>query len=394
VTTRSPLLASLALVAACSNTATSLLPDASTADVPRDVVPDDVPGDVTTPDDTGCGAERATDETVYPRALYLTPGARTTVTVRTARDRCVPANFAVRVMDPQVATAGASNVTVGFRSSTSDLEITAVRAGATTVQIGNATLAVTVTASEIPTCPMNTPAVTGRLAAGAMVRGVMYASASSERGDVVFELRPPIEVATTFYLYYLPFDDRPCQTGPSSQCTTHYYKGRNKRRRLFASAAGRGRRAAAGGGGGGFRARVAAVLERPDWQGSLPRASVIGLEARTSKDAFHPMEVAVTSAETASLVAHASRQLRRLLVWPESREHPIRMLDRLPLRWLAAGVPAPNATVHAGTALRGEFYAFQLGVYAPVAALRLLPSWSAPVQVSVVNCLLMASDGL
>jgi hypothetical protein len=229
---------------------------------------------------------------------------------------------------------------------------------------------------------------------GAMVRGVMYASASSERGDVVFELRPPIEVATTFYLYYLPFDDRPCQTGPSSQCTTHYYKGRNKRRRLFASAAGRGRRAAAGGGGGGFRARVAAVLERPDWQGSLPRASVIVLEARTSKDAFHPMEVAVTSAETASLVAHASRQLRRLLVWTESREHPIRMLDRLPLRWLAAGVPAPNATVHAGTALRGEFYAFQLGVYAPVAALRLLPSWSAPVQVSVVSCLLMASDGL
>ncbi len=173
MTTRSSLLASLALVAACSNNATSLLPDASTADVPRDVVPDDVPGDVTTPEDTGCGAERATDETVYPRAIYLTPGARTSVTVRTARDRCVPANFAVRVMDPQVATAGAQSVTVGFRSSTTDLEITAVRAGATTVQIGNATLAVTVTAPEIPTCPMNTPAVTGRLAAGATVRGAM-----------------------------------------------------------------------------------------------------------------------------------------------------------------------------------------------------------------------------
>ena len=50
----------------------------------------------------------------------------------------------------------------------------------------------------------------------------------------------------------------------------------------------------------------------------------------------------------------------------------------LPLRWLSLlGVPPPNATVHAGGAARGEFYTFQLGVYAPLAPLRILPHWEA-----------------
>ena len=162
-----------ALLAACSST-TATTQDAAPLDRPPvDAASDDVAkGDAEAPPtDTGCGAERPTDESVWPRALYLTPGARTTVTVRTARDRCMPATFAVRTMSADVATAGASAVTVGNRASTAPLEITAVRPGMTTVQIGNASLAVTVLPGDVPACPMDTPSARGRLAAGQTVRG-------------------------------------------------------------------------------------------------------------------------------------------------------------------------------------------------------------------------------
>ncbi|MEZ4390974.1 MAG: hypothetical protein R3A48_07760 [Polyangiales bacterium] len=167
---RPSLLAPFALLAACETTATSLLPDASRLDV-ADVATDAVDDAKVTPDDTGCGAERPTDETVYPRALYLAPGQRATVVLRTARDRCVPAPFAVRVENAAVATASAERVTVISRTSTANVDITAVAAGTTTVTIGNASLAVTVAPTALPECPMNTPATTGMLTAGAIVRG-------------------------------------------------------------------------------------------------------------------------------------------------------------------------------------------------------------------------------
>ena len=70
--------------------------------------------------------------------------------------------------------------------------------------------------------------------------------------------------------------------------------------------------------------------------------------------------MAATAAEAAAVEAHAAQAHRRLLVWIESREFPIRMLDRLPLRWLTLGIAAPNTTTHRGVALRGEFYVFQV----------------------------------
>ena len=48
-------------------------------------------------------------------------------------------------------------------------------------------------------------------ATGEFVRGAQYVSVSSERAEIVFEMRPAPTEPTTFFLYYLPFDDRPCQ---------------------------------------------------------------------------------------------------------------------------------------------------------------------------------------
>jgi hypothetical protein len=102
----------------------------------------------------------------------------------------------------------------------------------------------------------------------------------------------------------------------------------------------------------------------PEWVRHLgdgtPAVEAIA-EAVESIDAFnsfHSMEVIATREESDAL-------LRRypgapFIVFPEDRDHPIRMRTDLPLRWVETG-PRPELT---GEARRGEYFAFQLGVYA------------------------------
>ena len=87
-------------------------------------------------------------------------------------------------------------------------------------------------------------------------------------------------------------------------------------------------------------------------------AAVTRIEAVDSLNSFDPMEVIATPAEVARVVA--ARPGRPFLVFPEDRLHPIRMTDQLPLRWTDRG-PGGNLALEGR---RGEFVAFQLGVYA------------------------------
>jgi len=48
------------------------------------------------------------------------------------------------------------------------------------------------------------------------------------------------------------------------------------------------------------------------------------------------------------------------LIFPEDREHPVRMFDYLSQRWVEAG---PQTKFEASAA-RGEYFAFQLGLFA------------------------------
>ncbi len=91
------------------------------------------------------------------------------------------------------------------------------------------------------------------------------------------------------------------------------------------------------------------------WE-SLPKASVIEFQARTAHDSFWPMEVAATDDEVKMLCAKSSDPV---LVFTENREHPIKMLDKLPYRWIQRG---PQHKFSA-QAFRGEFYVFQLAFY-------------------------------
>ena len=75
-------------------------------------------------------------------------------------------------------------------------------------------------------------------------------------------------------------------------------------------------------------------------------------------NSFYPMEVTATVKETASLISKTSRS--DYLVFPEDRLNPIRMTDQLPYRWIQKGI----RSAFAGEAYRGEYYTYQLGIYA------------------------------
>ena len=70
------------------------------------------------------------------------------------------------------------------------------------------------------------------------------------------------------------------------------------------------------------------------------------------------MEIIATAEETSKLKKqHAGKAF---IVFPEHREYAIRMKNDLPYRWIKAG--AQSSFV--GETRRGEYYAYQLGVYA------------------------------
>ncbi|MCF3107362.1 DUF6067 family protein [Niabella sp. CC-SYL272] len=89
----------------------------------------------------------------------------------------------------------------------------------------------------------------------------------------------------------------------------------------------------------------------------LQLSKVTGLQARTHFDSFYPMEVTATTAETGQLMA---RHNKKMLLFPEDRRNPIRMQTHLPYKWIRSGPVASFS----GTALRNEYYTFQVGVFA------------------------------
>ena len=115
-----------------------------------------------------------------------------------------------------------------------------------------------------------------------------------------------------------------------------------------------------------------------DWQerlsqDSIPLARLQRFESRTPMDHFFPMEIIPFASEKAAfLAAHPDT----FLLFTEDRQHPIRMRDEIPLKW----VREPTLNHFEGTAKRNEYYVFQVGVYAAGADLENLQ-----VSFSVLN---------
>ena len=168
---------------------------------------------------------------------------------------------------------------------------------------------------------------------GARVRNLLRLAVSPDRADLVFE---PVSGAGDYYLYFLPN----VGSGRSNYPRVVYPPPEDTADPAWVAAAGLD---------GGDRAA------RAD---ALAPAEVVAIEAIDDFNRFDPMEVAATADEHRRLLErHPSASF---LVFAEDRRNPIRMPDRLPLRWIEAGPGRPFR----GEAVRGEFYAFQLGLYA------------------------------
>ena len=167
---------------------------------------------------------------------------------------------------------------------------------------------------------------------GTRVTNVQTIRISAIDGDLVFAAAAP----GTYYLYYLP------NTGAGK---ANYPKVAYPDFQPTAAADWLARNHLA-----------AAQLASNAWR-QLPKADVVELQANGEMNVFWPMEV-IASPEEANALIDAHRQ--PFLLFPEDRRNSIRMTDFLPLRWIEAGPSKPFR----GEAMRGEFYAFQVGVFA------------------------------
>lgn len=164
---------------------------------------------------------------------------------------------------------------------------------------------------------------------GKPVPNVLRGDISRAQGELVFEAAQP----GTYAVYYQPYASK----GRSNYPTVTYVEPKDTADASWAGKIGTDVRA---------------------WR-KLPQATVVRYEAVDDFDAYTTMErTATPEAVKALLNAHADE---RLLVFPETREHPIRMFDALPESWATRGAGGSLTD----SALRGEYLSFQVGAWAP-----------------------------
>jgi hypothetical protein len=168
---------------------------------------------------------------------------------------------------------------------------------------------------------------------GAKVRNVVRLAITRETGDLAFQ---PVSGPGEYYVYYLPN----VGSGRSNYPRVVYPPPEHTADASWLSA----------------HRLDAAHLSAGALP--LPRAEVVEFQAIDELNSFYPMEVIATAEETRTLVAKHPRA--SYLVFPEDRRFPIKMTTDLPQRWIVAGANRPFR----GEAMRGEFYAFQVGLYA------------------------------
>ncbi|MBS1793833.1 MAG: hypothetical protein JSS81_08260 [Acidobacteria bacterium] len=160
-------------------------------------------------------------------------------------------------------------------------------------------------------------------AAGTRIKNVARGTLDRESGEIFFE---PARGAGIYYVYYLPYK----KSGSPNYPKDFYPK--------FEETADAG---------------WLAKIDR-----SEPAIAASEIQSIDAFNSFYPMEVIATAAEVKNLLARNPG--KNYLVFPEDRMFSIRMTDDLPRRWIEKGV----SKSFSGDARRGEFYAFQLGVFA------------------------------
>ncbi|HOW84526.1 MAG TPA: DUF6067 family protein [Candidatus Aminicenantes bacterium] len=174
-------------------------------------------------------------------------------------------------------------------------------------------------------------------ATGRRVVKVLPVRLGREAAEFLFE---PPTVPGDYFFYYLPY---------KSEGRRNYPNVRYDPPAWSADPALAARADALRSSDAGAAARAAA---------DLLRAEAVAFESADDFGAFTPMERIATAAETrALLAAHPGSPY---LLFPEDRALPIRMTGDLPKRWVEAG---PLGAIR-GRAARGEYFTFQVGLWA------------------------------
>ncbi len=87
-------------------------------------------------------------------------------------------------------------------------------------------------------------------------------------------------------------------------------------------------------------------------------ATVTEIQSVDSLNSFYPMEIIASEKEAATFIAKSKN--KDYILFPEDRIYPIKMMDKLPYRWIQKGM----INTFKGNADKGENYSFQIGVYA------------------------------
>jgi len=160
---------------------------------------------------------------------------------------------------------------------------------------------------------------------GKKVSNVKTVNINREDGTVFFE---PVSGKGTYYIYYMPYINE----GSSNYPKGMYRKPENTANEQW--------------------------LTGVDGGNVQINCEVREIQSINTFNSFYPMEVIATAAETKSLIDKNSD--KSFLIFPEAREYAIRMENDLPQRWILKGLQ----NSFTDTALRGEYLAFQLGVFA------------------------------
>jgi len=159
---------------------------------------------------------------------------------------------------------------------------------------------------------------------GKQVKNFRALSVNREFAELVFE---PIDGAGIYHIYYLPYK----MTGSRNYPTVNYVEPENS--------------------------------ADPDWldateQSRLRKAVVLELQSINTLHSFYPMEVIATKTEVESFIKQHN-ELPYILI-PEDRLHPIKMWTDVPYRWIKKS----DLDHFTGSALRDEYFAFQVGLFA------------------------------
>lgn len=165
---------------------------------------------------------------------------------------------------------------------------------------------------------------------GKTIRNFRFLAVNREFADLEFE---PSTGHGYYYLYYMPYKN----TGSWYFPNTVYRSARTA-----ADAAWEG--------------KIAGI--------KVPHAALLRFESVSELDSFDPMEIVANSGEVSALLS--ANTGKDFLLYPEDRKHPIRMEKDIPRRWIQRCEGEPFS----GTALRNEFFSFQIGIYSPLRELR------------------------